>query len=147
MPFDFSQLRKQPIDFKQVRGYLVKAAKTNQTAKKIIKENPDIAFKSAYDSLISSTLALMLSMGFRTGSQKGHHKIMVKFAKEILGTKFNSLTSTYNQMRSKRQKLVYEPVSVSETDARGAVITAEKFLVAVEQKISEINPQQKLLKP
>lgn len=147
MSFDYSKLRKQSVDFKQINGFLQKAAKNYQAAKKIIDVFPDQAFKLAYDSLVTDTLALMLSMGYRTSSQKGHHKIMVQFAKEVLGAKFNGLTTTYNQMCSKRNKVYYEPFSVTETDAKNAIMVAEKYFQAVEQKISEKNPQQKLWKP
>ncbi len=147
MSFDFSKLRRQPVNFRQINDYLKKAAKTYQTAKKLIDGDADSAFKLAYDSLVTTTLALMLSKGYRTGSRKGHHKIMVKFAKSVLGVKFNTLTAIYNRMSTKRNKVYYEPISVVKTEAKNAVDAAEEYFKVVEDKIVQDNPQQKLWRP
>ena len=50
-------------------------------------------------------------------------------------------------MRKKRNKLEYDIDSVTVSEAESAIKVAEMFFSAVEDKISDDNPQQKLWKP
>jgi uncharacterized protein (UPF0332 family) len=147
MDFDFSYVKKQPVNFGQINKILQKAYKTIQSAKTTLKTDPEACFTLAYESMLKTTLALMLSRGFRPKIQLGHHKTLVNYAKYVLKDRFSKITATYDRMRQKRNKLLYDVASVSETEAKQSAIVAEKYFRIVEQKIASDNPQQKLWKP
>lgn len=88
----------------------------------------------------------MLSKGYRPKVQLGHHKTLVNFARYALKN-FGRLTDTYDRIRKKRNKIIYDIISVSESEANGAIIAAEKYFNIVEDKIIQDNPQQKFWKP
>ena len=147
MSFDFSRVKKQPVNFIQINKYLQKAYKTIQTSQKNLSNDEESSFTLAYEAMLKISLALMLSRGYRARTQLGHHGTLVYFAKYVLGNKFSPLMSTYNRMRSKRNKLIYDTNSVTKTEADQAIRTAKRYYKIVEQKISKDNPQQKLWRP
>lgn len=147
MNFDFGAVKKQKVDFKQINRILEKAVKNITSAEKILKIDPEASFTIAYESMLKTTLALMLSHGYRPRIQLGHHITLINFSKYILKEKFSSVTSTYDRMRQKRNKLIYDDAFVSIIEATQALKIAEKYFQIVEGKISQDNPQQKLWRP
>ena len=147
MIFDPLSVKKQPVNFKQINQILQKAHKSILSATATLKINPEDCFTLAYESMLKTTLALILSHGFRPKVQLGHHKTLVEFAKHILKGNFDAIADTYDRMRKKRNKLVYDVASVSQTEAEQAVKIAKRYFKIVEEKISSDNPQQKLWKP
>jgi len=147
MTFDKSSIKKQAANIRQINIVLQKAHKTINSAKITLKSDPEGSFTLSYDSMLKTSLALMLSYGYRPRVQLGHHKTLVEFAKFVLGAKFHLLTTSYERMRKKRNKLLYDVASVSQTEASQAVAVATKYFGVVERKIEENNPQQKLWKP
>ncbi|EKD56559.1 MAG: hypothetical protein ACD_58C00147G0005 [uncultured bacterium] len=145
--FDFSSVKKQKIDFNQINRILEKAGKNITSARKILKTDQEGCFTVAYESMLKTTLALMLSHGYRPRIQLGHHITLVSFSKYILKEKFFAITSTYDKMRQKRNRLIYDDAFVSITEANKALEVAEKYFQIVEEKIKQENPQQKLWKP
>ena len=115
-------------------------------SKKSVESNPDDSFSLAYDSMLKTSLALMMSQGFRPKIQLGHHKTLVNFAQSTLSD-FSSLTFAYEKMRKTRNKIIYDDFSVSLSHAENAVQIAEKYFQTVENKIARDNPQQKLWRP
>lgn len=147
MTFDKSAVKKQSINFKQINLTLGKAYKSIESAKATLKINPEDSFTLSHESMLKTTLALMLSCGYRPRIQLGHHKTLVEFAKFILKGNFNAIADTYDRMRKKRNKLVYDVTSVSQTEAEQAIKIAKKYFIIVEDKILLDNPQQKLWRP
>jgi len=147
MSFDYSFVNKQPVNFLQINKVLEKAYKSIKSAEATIKVEPESCFTLAYESMLKTSLALMLSRGYRPKMQLGHHKTLVSFAQIVLGNKFSGITSTYDKMRRKRNKLIYDIASVSTTEAKESLKIAEKYFVIVEKKIAEENPQKNLWTP
>ncbi len=145
MIFDPKVLVDQKVDFVQINKILKKAFVGIKSAKQI--EEPDARFELAYGAMLKTAQALLRSYGKRTNAERGHHRVLVEFARKKLGQKFSKITSTYNQMRKKRNKLEYDIDSVTVSEAESAIKVAEMFFSAVEDKISDDNPQQKLWKP
>jgi uncharacterized protein (UPF0332 family) len=145
MTYDPKLVARQKVDFAQINKILKKAYIGIKSAKQV--RESDSKFELSYGAMLKTAQALMRSYGLRTKAERGHHLILVDFAKNKLGLKFTKLTATYNQMRKKRNKLEYDIDSVSISEAKSAVAVAEKFYSAVEQKISQDNPQQKLWRP
>lgn len=142
--FDFSTVHDQPLNMFQVRKTYQKAIQSLKTAKKIKETDPEGAYTMAYESMLKASLALMFSTKKRPRVQMGHHKVLVRYAEYILGEEFTSLTNTYDKMRDKRNKLIYDINIVSKTEAEHACAIATKYLKVAAQKIIENNPQLKL---
>ena len=145
MLFDPQKVKKQSINFQEINKILEKAYKNILEAEK--GSDPDSKFSLAYESMLKTALALLRSYGYRPRSGAGHHAVLVQLSKKILGPKFDNLTSTYNQMRKKRNKILYDINSATKLEAGSSVHIARRFFQAVEQKISKDNPQQKFWKP
>ena len=65
---------------------------------------------------------------------------------QCLGEKFNSIVNYFDIMRRKRNDFTYEvDKSISETEARNACETAEKFVDLICKLIQDENPQHKLV--
>lgn len=147
MNFDFSYVKKQPVNFNQINRILQRAYKTINSAEITFKTDPEACFTLSYESMLRTTLALLLSYGYRPKMQLGHHKTLVNFSKYVLKDKFSKITATYDRMRQKRNKLIYDVASVSESEAEETIIVAKKYFQIVAQKIAQDNPQQKLWRP
>lgn len=143
--FDFSSVKKQAIDYCQIALILSKAENSLSSSRKVQKHDPESAFTLAYESMLKASMALMFSRGFRPRVQLGHHKTLVNFSKYVLGDEFSGMTATYDQMRSKRNRVVYDVGAVSEAEVKVALNMAKKYLSVVKRKIEEENPQKKLL--
>lgn len=146
MSFDYSLVKRIRPDFRQINKILVSAYKLIKSAKTIQGANPEGSFTLSYEAMLKITLALMISNGYRPKIRPGHHKTLTSYAYEILGEKFKTLARTYEQMRSKRNRIIYDADSVTQTDAKHAVAEAEKYFDIIESKIASENPQQKLWK-
>ena len=120
--------------------------KTIKSANAVFKISFNDSFILAYESMLQTSLALMLSRGYRPKVQLGHHRTLVSFARFVL-IDFVRLTDTYDKMRKTRNKIIYDILSVSEIEARRAITAAEKYFRVVADKIAEDNPQQKLWRP
>ena len=108
-------------------------------------DDPESAFTLAYESMLKASMALMFSQGYRPRVQLGHHKTLIKFSKYVLGDTYAGMTATYDHMRGKRNRVVYDVGAVSEAEVKEALSMAEKYLNVIRQKIEEDNPQMKLL--
>lgn len=143
--FDFSTVKKQKADFRQMELVLQKAEKSLNSSRELSRQDPESAFTLAYESMLKTSMAMMFSRGYRPRVQPGHHKTLVKFSGYVLGEKFAGLTATYDKMRSKRNRVVYDVTQVSGAEVKEAMQAAEKYLKVVKAKIEEENPQLKLL--
>lgn len=146
MDFDYSTLNSTKPDFEQINVILKKAYRNIHSAQITLKDDQEAAFTLAYESMLKTTLALMHSRGFRPKTQLGHHKILVDYAKYVL-KQFSSITTIYERMRKKRNKIIYDVVTVTPDEAKQAIGIAQKYFAIVEEKISSDNPQQKLWQP
>lgn len=143
MSFDFSLVNKQKVDFSQINTILKKSYQTIKSAELTLDSDQEASFTLSYESMLKTSLALMLSRGYRPRVQLGHHKTLVLYARYVL-KQFTEITATYDRMRQKRNKLIYDVASVGKTEAKQALAIAKKYFDIVEDKIAEDNPQQKL---
>lgn len=144
--FDFGSVKKQLINSKQIEGTFSKALKSHDSAIKLKESDPEGSFTMAYESMLKASLALMFSHGYRPRVQLGHHKTLVNFSAYILGSEFDSLTATYDKMRDKRNKIIYDSLSISETEAGKAIDLSAKYIKALSDRMEHENPQIKLFK-
>ncbi len=143
--FDFSLIKKQAVNYRQIELTIHKAYKSLEASKKVIDTDTDSSFILAYEAMLKASLALMLSRGCRPRTGLGHHKTLVEFSGFVLGEKFADIITTYDRMRAKRNKVVYDIALVSEAEATQAADLAGKYVDVVRNKIEEDNPQLRLI--
>jgi len=142
--FDFQSIREQKKDISQIRKTFAKAIQSQKSANKLLASDSEGSFTLAYEAMLKASLALMFSRGFRPRVKLGHHKTLINFSSYVLGEDFSKIMATYDRMRDKRNKIIYDTNVVSGTEAKHAVEFSIKYLKAVANKIAEENPQLRL---
>jgi uncharacterized protein (UPF0332 family) len=111
MPYDELQRDKriQPYHaaLAEIRSLLSIAERDLRTAARNVEEDPDWAYNIAYNAVLQSARALMISAGFRPRGAE-HHATVVKFTEECLGKKFLTQVAVFDRMRRTRNRSVYE---------------------------------------
>jgi uncharacterized protein (UPF0332 family) len=126
-----NRTKPQPVNTKQVRLFLSDAQKRAATARKNLAIDAEAAYQIAYEAMIKASLALMLSHGQRPRVQLGHHIAIIEFAQKHLPGASTKLFSLFDRMRRKRNNAFYDIALVSDTEAKEAVTTADKFLQTI----------------
>jgi len=111
MPYEklLEQRRIKPYHSKpqEVERLLKVADRDLSTAEKILSEDLDWAFNIIYNGLLQAARALMLHEGFRARGPE-QHLTVVRFCKLALGPEYERQVALFDQMRRKRNRLVYE---------------------------------------
>jgi uncharacterized protein (UPF0332 family) len=130
-----------PVDWKTINNLIKRTHDDLKTAMRNLPDDPECAYNYAYNAMMRSGLALMLSYGFRP-EIKDKHLTIVKFTSSILGEKFNRVMNDYDFMRRKRHHFIYEPdIPCSMHEAENAISTAKSFVTAINDLIKKQNPQ------
>jgi uncharacterized protein (UPF0332 family) len=138
-------LKKQNINFNQIRDFLTSAERRLQKAEKILKIDEQSGFQAAYEAMIRASLGYMLSLGTRPRSTVGHHKVIIEYVGSKLGSEYSALVKRFDIMRRKRNKAIYEAFStISEKEANDAISTAKQFLKIISEHIRSADPQQSI---
>ncbi len=139
-------LKKEDISFNQINKVLKKSYQNLKSAKILLKNKcEDEAFELAYEAMMVAGRALAFSYGLRPRAA-GSHKIVIDFTEKVLGKDYQVLVKKFDKMRKKRHNLIYEvDISISLTEAKQAIKSAEEFLDKIKEIIQKNNPQKKLL--
>ena len=135
-------IKKCPVDWKAINNLIKRAYRDLKTAERNIDDDEECAYTYAYNAMLRSGLALMTSYGFRP-EIKDKHLTIVRFTSSILGDKFKRVINTYDFMRRKRHRFIYEPdIPCSRKEAEDALKTAKEFVRIIHKLIKEKNPQR-----
>lgn len=139
-------LIKEKVDFRQIHGVIERAHRDIKSAITLIEDGDyEGSFRFAYEAMLLAGRALVFSFGFRPRAI-GSHKIVVDFTEKVLGKEFKVLTQKFNRMRKKRNYLIYGiNLTISKTEAKNAVKSAEEFVDIIQKFIQKRNPQKKLI--
>jgi len=138
---DNGLIKKCPIDFKVIFNLLKRASIDLRTAERNLNEDEECTYNYAYNAMLRSGFALMLSEGFRP-EIKDKHLTIVKFTSLALGKNFEKIINNYDFMRRKRNRLIYEPdIPCSRKEADDALKMAQEFTEIVNKIIKSKNPQ------
>lgn len=121
---------------KQAKDSLRLAKRDLESAKRNFQaKDYDWCLAIAYNAMLQSGKALMLSKGYRAVGQYKHLAVL-EFARDVFGQELTDrLIDIFNRMRKKRHRVVYEEAGVvSEEEAKNAIQWAEEFV----RKTSEI---------
>jgi len=138
-------LKKEPIGLDQVSKIIEKSYQNIKSAKILFKEGfEENGFQLTYQAMLLAGRALTFSYGLRPRAA-GSHKIVIDFAERILGGQYKVLIRKFNKMRKKRNYLIYGiGLTVSGTEAKNGLKTAEDFIEKIKEHIQAKNPQKKL---
>ena len=134
------------VDFIQIEKVLQKSGRCIRSAKVLLKNGDDDAtFQLAYEAMLFAGRALFFSFNLRPRAT-GSHKIVVDFVGEIMGNNFKYLVEIFDNMRKRRNYLIYGMGSeTSKKEAENAIENAKEFIRKIEKLIQSKNPQKKLL--
>ena len=132
--------KTQRIDPKQIKLFLADAKKRASAARKNLTIDAEAAYEIAYEAMIKGSLALMLSHGQRPRKQLGHHIAIIEFTRQHMAACPAATFLLFDRMRRKRNDAFYDVTTISDTEAREAVSTAEQFLSLVEADINKRVP-------
>lgn len=128
----------------QIAKHIESAFQDLKEARVTFPVSDKAAYLFAYTAMLKIGRALVFLKGYRPKGQ-GQHETVVKVAGAALGKDYESLTRQFNQMRQKRNKLIYDIGGlVSHEEAEEAFKAAEKYLEKVRQFMEAADPQLKL---
>ncbi len=94
-----------------------------------------IARDTAYEAMLKSGLALMLSQGYRpeTGS---HHVTVVRYAERVLGPESGDLIASFDRLRRTRHQRLYQgKEKATRSEVEQAVEIARRFAKVVKEAV------------
>jgi uncharacterized protein (UPF0332 family) len=134
------------VDYEQIKRLLQKSRKCLRSAKILLQNNDeDASFELAYEAMLLAGRALFFSHNLRPRTI-GSHKIVVNFVAEIMGAEFKTLAQIFDNMRRKRNYLIYGVgLETSGKEAENSLKNAQEFINQIEKLIQSKNPQKQLL--
>ncbi|MEA1976976.1 MAG: HEPN domain-containing protein [Chloroflexota bacterium] len=122
---------------KEIRSLLEIATRDLSTAENMVGINPDWAYNISYNAMLQSSRALMLRKGYRPRGPR-QHATVVQFVKQTVGEEHRHLVSLFDQMRRKRNRLVYNVANlVSEKECKEALSLAHEFVTLINNLINQ----------
>lgn len=141
---DENRLELFKVERTQIAKHIESAFQDLKEARATFPVSDKAAYLFAYTAMLKIGRALLFLKGYRPRGQ-GQHETVAQAAGFILGKDFESLTRQFNQMRQKRNKLIYDIGGlVSHAEADEAFRAAEKYLEKVRRFMEEQDPQLKL---
>lgn len=132
------------VERSQIARHIESAFQELKEARTTFPVSDKGAYLFAYTAMLKMGRGLLFLKGYRPKG-RGQHETVVQAAGSILGKDFESLTRQFNQMRQKRNKLIYDVGGlISHTEAEEAFRAAEKYLEKIRRFMEEQDPQLKL---
>lgn len=126
------RLTQQPPSPKATKDLLVLAERDIQVAERTLEVDPDWAFNIAYNAVLQAARAFVRSEGYRTRGAD-QHATVVRFLKLGVGDRLTNEIATFDQMRRKRHRAVYEASGrIGTAEAEQAIAFARKFLATMQ---------------
>jgi uncharacterized protein (UPF0332 family) len=90
----------------------------------------------AYSAMLQAGTALMYFYGYRPKGLE-HHRSVVEFAREALGSEHSALISDFDRIRRYRNAMLYEGQrGASKKDATHAIAQAKKFVGIIKGEVA-----------
>ena len=128
-------IKKQSPKPDAIRDLLSLAERDAKVAEQTLEVDPDWAFNIAYNSVLQASRAFMLKEGFRPRGPN-QHATVVRFLQEALAQKLPEDIVTFDQMRRKRHRAVYDTAGrIGASEAEQAVIFVKNYLEKIRQML------------
>lgn len=129
------RIRKLSPENSAIRDLLALAERDAKVAAQTLELDADWAFNIAYNSVLQASRAFMLKEGYRPRGPN-QHATVVRFLNEALGEKLADEVATFNQMRRKRHRTVYEVAGrIGASEAEQAASFASDYLKRIRQML------------
>ena len=113
---------------RQIRSLLLIARRDLVAAERNLAEDADWSYNMSYNALLQAARALLFSQGYRPRGTD-QHRTVVRFATVSLGEAYVREMALFDQMRRKRNRLIYETVGlVSRQEAQQALAFAQRLV-------------------
>lgn len=120
---------------KQISNLLSAAHKDLQTAKSTAEDASDWAQVMAYSAMLQAGTALMYFYGYRP-KRVEHHRSVVEFTREALGSKHSTLVRDFDRIRRYRNAMLYQGKrGTSKKDATHTIAQAKKLLKIIKKEV------------
>ena len=134
-------IQKQKSSIGAVEKLLKRSTKDLIASKANLKIDEGISYTVAYLAMLRAGRGFMILRGFRP-SNGYQHKTVVQFMHETLGKEYAEIIERFDRMRRKRNIFTYEiDITISHTEAVGALRTAEEFVRLIIEIARKENPQ------
>lgn len=125
----------------EIQQLLRVAARDLAAAARNLPEDPEWAYNIAYNAVLQTGRAWMFFQGYRPRGAESH-AVVVEFLRESFEDRYRSEIALFDQMRRKRNRVIYESTGlVSASEAKQVIDFAKKWVEIME---SEISGQHKL---
>ena len=122
---------------KEIQRLLEIASRDLSTAENTIEIDPDWAYNISYNAMLQSSRALMLRKGFRPRGPS-QNATVVQFVKQTLGGEHRNFVSLFDQMRRKRNRLVYDvPSLIGKKECQETISLAHEFVTLLNNLIKQ----------
>jgi uncharacterized protein (UPF0332 family) len=129
------RIRKYKANESEIKALLDLVARDLSTAESMVGINPDWAYNITYNAMLQSSRAYMMREGYRTrGSSQ--HATVVQFMQEAIGEEHRKHITIFDQMRRKRNRLVYDVGNlVGEKEAKDVLVVAKEFVDLISRRL------------
>ena len=117
-------------DLNQIRNEIGIAVNDISSSKRMLEIGEwGWAHNAAYNAMLQSGRALMLSRGYRPKAQ-GHHFAVVSFVRTVYSSKIpQDVLEAFDKARFRRNESLYDRAgTISESQARNLVVKADTFV-------------------
>ena len=124
------KIKKQEPQKDQIDALMKRAKRDIEVARLNLDIDYDTAFSTAYNSMLKSGRAFILSKGYRT-EDGAQHKTTVDFCSFFFKNDSEKLVKTFDRMRRTRNTITYDPFDYAgfeKNDVVLAINSAEQFL-------------------
>lgn len=130
------RIRPYQARSQEVAKLLQVASRDLATAEAIMGDNLDWTFNIIYNAILQAGRALMLHKGFRPRGPE-QHRTVVRFCEQALGPDQELQIALFDQMRRKRNRLVYDTVGlVSQQEVEQALTFAKTFVEGIRSLVT-----------
>jgi len=134
-------LKRQNVNFKQIEKQLARAKKDLDTARLVLKHDPEWGATIAYQAMLRAGRALVFSKGYLP-ADGAQHKTVVELTHSLLGKSYSSLVEKFEKMRRNRNQFFYESDPFGTlTEAENSLTAAAELIPAIQKLIQKDNPQ------
>jgi uncharacterized protein (UPF0332 family) len=121
---------------REIESLLLVARRDLVGAERNLADDADWSYNMSYNAVLQAVRALMFSQGYRPRGAD-QHRTVVHFARKSLGEEYARETALFDQMRRKRNRLIYETVGlVSRQEAQQALAFARRMVEDIGRMIT-----------
>jgi uncharacterized protein (UPF0332 family) len=134
-------LKRQSVNFKQIERQIIRAKMDLETARLVLRKDPEWGATIAYQAMLRAGRALIFSKGYLP-ADGAQHRTVVELTHSILGKGYSTLVDKFEKMRRNRNQFFYESDPFGTlTEAENSLKAASQLIPLIQKLIRKDNPQ------